>query len=199
MLWPKMPKILRRFAKETLQAVISERDLNIQLKTATASPEDQGLAAPDKDGLVYLCPVWTDEGARHIQDLLNTESIPSYLGPDNARRVEDFKRFFGSAVDLKVAAADQDRAMALLNAAEAKNERALKDEEEFEDEDEQDDQVNLDDVEGLEEGKGYVLCPKCHAPEVDIDSDPQMLPDAATIPWLCNACGHKWKTDVIAQ
>lgn len=184
-------------AKEALHAVISERGLHIQLKTATASPEDQGLAAPDKDGLVYLCPVWTDEGARHIQDLLNTESIPSYLGPDNVRRVEDFRRFFNSAVDLKVAAADRDRAMALLEPAETEDERELKDEEE--DEDEQDNKVDLENVEGLEEGKGYVLCPKCQSPEVDIDRDPQLPPDGATIPWLCNACGHKWKTDVIER
>ena len=188
---------LTPIARETLQTVISEKGLNIQLKAAAASPEDQGLAAPDKDGLVYLCPVWSEEGARYVQDLLNSESIPSYLGPDNVRRVEDFKRFFDSGVDLKVAAADRDRALALLEPAEAEDERELEDEEESEDE--QDDKVNLDDVEGLEEDKGYVLCPKCESPEVDIDSDPQIPPDAATIPWLCNACGHKWKTDVIAQ
>jgi DNA-directed RNA polymerase subunit M/transcription elongation factor TFIIS len=180
-------------AKEALQAEISERGLNIQLKTVTASLEDQGLAAPDKDGLVYLCPVWSEEGARYVQDLLNTESIPSYLGPDNVRRVEDFKRFFGAGVDVKVAAADRDRAMAALEPAEAEDGRELEDEEEFEDEEEQDDKVNLEDVEGLEEGKDYVLCPKCQSPEVDIESDPQIPPDDATIPWRCNVCSHKWK------
>lgn len=188
---------LTPIAKETLQAVISERGLNIQLKTAATSLEDQALAAPDNDGLVYLCPVWSEAGAKHVQDLLNAESIPSYLGPDNVRRIEDCKGFFGSGVDLKVAAADQDRALALLDAAEAEKERELKDEDEFEDEDEQDRKVNLEDVEGLEEGKGYVLCPKCQSPDVDIARDPQLPPDAATIPWLCNACGHKWRTDVI--
>jgi hypothetical protein len=186
-------------AREALQAIISDRHLAIQLKTAPPLPEDPDLTAPDEDGLVYLCPVWSEDGARRVQELLNTESIPSYLGPDNVRRVEDFKRFFDSAVDLKVAAADRDRAMALLELAEAKDEPELEDKEEAEDDEEQDDKVNLDDVEDLEEGKGYVLCPECHSPEVDIDSDPQIPPDDATIPWCCNVCGHKWKTNVIER
>lgn len=157
-------------AREILQAIISERHLDIQLTAALPAP-------PDND-LVVLCPVWDESEARFIQNLLDAKSIKSYLGPDNVELVEDFQGQFETGVDIKVAAIDRDRAMAVIDFEPQGDE-------------EEDEQGPAGDEEGR-----IVSCPKCQSLDVNLDRDPQAPPDGAHFNWRCNACGNRWQDEV---
>jgi DNA-directed RNA polymerase subunit M/transcription elongation factor TFIIS len=183
-------------AREALQAVISERRLNIQLAPApppapghsdyqeatevaedTEDPEDPEDPA---HRLVCVRKVRSESEAEQLKDLLDANFIASCMGPENIVDLKDFKATFDGGVEFKVHAFNSRRAFDVL-ALYAPNE-----EEEEPDED----------------AEYAVLCPKCHSREVTFDnavSEAAATSAGTKYNWTCDACGHEWTDEGIAQ
>ena len=189
---------LTPIAKETLQAVISERGLNIQVKPSPPQPvpidtldtDTSGTDTPDVSeldlDLVNVSRLWDADEAKRVKEILDAAFVQSFLGPDNIVDLEDFKSSFDGGVDLKVRGADYARACAAL----ANSSRTEEDREE-------------DPVEDAEEDLNAVHCPKCKSPEVVFQGKDPEPPDRLGVDspfnWSCDACGYQWKDDGIEQ
>lgn len=171
-------------AREVLQAEIAARGLDIQLRTTP------GVTPPDIDAgdLVWVYQLWDEYEANQAKSILDAASIPSFLGPENIARLEDFKSTFENGVDLKVPAAMEEDALALLEQIDPGEE----------DDDEEDDNEE-EDLPG--DGKGYVvICPKCQSQDIIFDELNQGdAPNDAAFNWRCADCNHRWKDDGIEQ
>jgi DNA-directed RNA polymerase subunit M/transcription elongation factor TFIIS len=196
----KVARDLTPIAREALQAEISGRGLNIELKTAP--PQPAPIDTPDVDAsgvdtsdtsdldldldLVNVSRLWDAAEAQRVKEILDAAFVQSFLGPDDIVDLEDFKSSFDGGVDLKVRGVDYARACAAL----ANSSRAEEDREE-------------DQVEDAEEDLDYAVhCPKCKSPEVVFQGkDPEAANPAVDAPfnWSCDACGYQWKDDGIEQ
>ena len=171
---------LTEVAKPALQAEILGRGLHIQLRDAPTPPPfpDGGNEFDPSDlDLVVAHRVWDLSEARQVKGILDEAGIPSYLGPHNLEDVETFESSFENGVDLKVRYTDNQRALQLLS-------QSLPPEPEGE--------------------KEYVaLCPKCHSPEIVLQSrDAAEDTNSAfggNFNCSCDACGYEWKDDGIEQ
>jgi len=185
-------------AREALQAVISERGLKIQLAVAppppsevsgyrdssedTESPEDfedfEDLEDP-AHRLVCVRKVQSESEAKQLKALLDANFIASCLGPENIVDLEDFKASFDDGVELKVHALNSHRALDALALYAPQEEEKDPDENEY-----------------------AVLCPKCRSQEVTLsDAAPDVAVTSAETKynWVCDACGHEWADEGIAQ
>lgn len=170
-------------AQDALQSVVSERGLKIPLAPAPApSPEhsdDQEDADDTEDPdrrLVCIRQVRSESEARQLKALLDANFIASCLGPENIVDLEDFKASFDGGVELKVFAIDTRRAADVL--------ARYAPEKEEEDPD--------------EDAEYAVLCPKCHSQEITLRDEAATSADAK-YNWTCDACGHEWTDEGIAQ
>src|SRR6476661_7159289 len=101
---------LTDLARETLQAEIARRGLNIELKAPPPPP-----AAPTlDDDLIPVTTVWSMAEAVRVKERLDYAAVPSYLGPDNLTDPNDFKSSFDGGVELKVNMGDKRRAVSEL-------------------------------------------------------------------------------------
>ena len=165
---------LTDLARSALQAEIRTRGLNIKLRDSHAPPE--GNLDPSELNLVVARRVWDRDEARRVKDLLEAASIPSYLGPDNLDRVDDFQASFEEGVDVKVRDVDQQRALWELNRSLPKDPGA--------------------------DAVLHYVCPKCKSPEIVFlglegeETEPAEDSVAASkFNWSCDACGHHWRDD----
>jgi DNA-directed RNA polymerase subunit M/transcription elongation factor TFIIS len=178
-------------AREALQTVIFERGLKVQLAPEPAPPgppesadyidETEGVedAEDPAHRLVCVRTVRSESEARQLKNLLDANFIASCLGPENIVDLEDFKTSFDGGVELKVHA---------LNSRRASNVLARYAPEEEEDPD--------------EDAEYAVLCPKCHSPEITFSNampDAEDTSAATKYNWSCDACGHEWTDEGIAQ
>lgn len=183
-------------AREALRAVISERGLKIQLAQAPPPPpersdyQEHAEDAEDTEDpedpedpahrLVCVRKVRSESEAQQLKALLDANFIASCLGPENIVDLEDFKASFDGGVELKVHAFNSHRAFNALALF------APQEEEEDPDAD----------------AEYAVLCPKCHSQEVTLSN---AVPEAAATSvdtkyhWTCDACGHEWMDEGIAQ
>lgn len=180
---------LTDIAREVLQAVITERGFTIRLKLEPPAPL-RAKPPEDDEGLINF--KWPDnaEDAWGWMRILTAAGIPSFLGPDKVMHLEEFQGKFDGPVSLKVRDVDWYRAwdaeaLARARACENGNEEKEPEEE-------------------PEEEKDYaILCPKCHSPKVVLagqDTDNlEKSPPKTKFQWNCDACGHQWEDDGIAQ
>jgi DNA-directed RNA polymerase subunit M/transcription elongation factor TFIIS len=179
-------------AREALQTVISERGLKTQLAAAPPlshppeSSDGKGFSDDSEDSedpdykLVCVRTVRTESEAKQLKALLDANFIASCLGSENIVDLEDFKGSFDGGVELKVHALNIRRALAAL--------ALLAPEEEEEDPD--------------EDAEYAVTCPKCDSQEVTLNNaapETAIQSADAKFNWICDACGHEWTDEGIAQ
>src|SRR5215471_11508362 len=98
-------------ARETLQSVIAEKGLNIQLAEAPPPEDPKGVGdSKDELDLAIICQLKSEADARRAKGILDAKFIASCLGPDNIADLENFKGSFAGGVDLKVFYVDVYRA-----------------------------------------------------------------------------------------
>ena len=172
---------LTPIALEALQSEISERKLNIQVKTAPpAPPKIQPLADMD----LVVINLFRDAGeARAAKEILNAAGVISYLGPENLTNLDEFNGNFEIGVELKVASFNYQRAMAALVKA-----RSESDTEEAAGESDP------------EENEDYaVLCPRCRSSAIVFEGRVPAPGLESKFTWTCDACGHQWQDDGVSQ
>ncbi len=177
---------LTDIAREALQSVISERGLDISLKTvpsvvSSALPEPP--EPPDDSELISFGWVIDGEELNKLKEELTTVGTACYIGPDKVMEPEDYKGSFSDGVNVRIHRADSDRTIPAL--MRLRRERGEKQE---------------DEQEGQEEFA--VLCPKCRSADVVLEGRDSEVPDPppnAKFNWSCDACGHQWQDDGIEQ
>ena len=181
---------LTEIAREALQAEISERGLNIQLK---AEPEQEPTPAPafagPPEGTALQEYGWFYSlgEAKQAKDVLTNAGIPCYFGPVYIEAPEDFKGNFELGLPMKVRDVDWQRALAAFR-------HAWQQEEEKQEEKKQEEEP-----EDTEEKDFAVLCPKCHSDAVVLENCEGASPRYTKYNWSCDACGHQWKDEGIEQ
>ena len=155
-----------------------------------------GKPLEDDEGLINLgMRGWPAdaEAAWLTMGALSVARIPSFLGPQNVMHLEEFRGNFNGLVSLKVREVDWDRAsIALAKAGDA----GWWDKASWLD--------NGKEEEGSDEEKDYaILCPKCRSPKVVlVGQDTEVLaesPPRDKFQWSCDACGHQWVDEGVAQ
>lgn len=166
-------------AQQALEAEIARRDLKLEMRKAPEpQPDVQGNFIPDPSelNLVTVQQVFDRDEAQRVKEALTNNGLPSFLGPENVERVEDFRGSFERGVDIKVREVDSGRAHAVLH--------------------------DILPSEAVDENAEYIArCPKCHSDEIvflSLDESATESSDAQ-FNWSCDACGYKWKDDGVEQ
>ena len=189
---------LTDIAREVLQAEITSRHLNVKLNTTAPERdeerEEQDAVAdnpefdPANFTLVEVHRCWDAAEAHIAKDILDNSRIPSWFGPDNLERVDDYRGSYERGVLLRVCEEDRQRAMAAFAQHWPKDESTVKAEMPSQSEEEQATQL---------------VCPKCHSPEIVFESLDKDSPDAddlyAKYNWHCDACGNDWQDDGVEK
>jgi len=147
------------------------------------SPEEDAYAEDRK--LVEICTVWSERDALQLQDLLDAAGIPFFMGEEKATGVDGVTSAFSKGVSVRIMQVGVPWARSAMQRY-----------------------VPLDDPTPKEEPREVedltVRCPRCQSEEVvfeDLESEPGTTVDgtAAKFKWTCDACGHHWEDDGIAN
>jgi len=181
-------------AQQALRAEMAKRGLKIAPKPAAdPRPEPTIREVEDEDpdsDLQVVASVHSPEEARFLQAVLNSSSIRSCLGPDNADDVDSFHGGFDKGVDLKVYFPFAGKAYSVIDRAR----RDMPAEFQHQDEPEEETEEDL---------RCTARCPKCHSEEIVFEGRAAVAgsepgPDAK-FDWHCDACGHAWEDDGIEE
>jgi len=164
-------------AREALKSVITERALDLRLNTEPPPPT---VELPENAEMMSFSLLYSVDGARRAQNILQAAGILSYLGPEYVRNVDDFKGSFERGVELQIRSVDQLRAGMAFR------------------------QAGLQEPEEPQENQNFaVLCPNCHSEEIVFQGcdaeNPKQSPMDSNYNWSCDACGYQWKDDGIEQ
>lgn len=179
---------LTDIAKQALQAQISSRGLQIELREQPADAPDPQEAEPTGDfdpaelSLVSVAQVWDAERARRLMGALHEAGFAVYLGPENLENVGDFHSSFDNGVEVRVRDVDQQRALYALSLLPSEKEDGA-----------------------AEEEQEYVArCPKCHSDEIVFEelvaaASATGSPASNKFRWRCDACGNEWEDDGVEE
>lgn len=177
---------LTDIAREALQSAITERGLNVALKTTrpdVPSVLPDAPEPPDDDELMPFGWMMDPEELKKFKEELAAVGTACYIGPDKVMEPEDYKGSFEGGVQVKIRRVDWEHTMPAL--MQLRKER------------------NGEEQEESEEQEQYaVLCPKCRSAEVVLegrDSEAPDPPPGAKFNWSCDDCGHQWQDDGIEQ
>lgn len=181
---------LTDMAKQALQAEISRRHLKIELQGSpvseeptTPEPEMETETGCETAQLIDLQRVWSLEEAKRLKETLDWAGVPVFFGPERVENLETLRSDFEGGVDVRVRDFDQQRAMAALAHAAAREEQPQNDTE--------------------EETPYTPHCPRCHSTDIvfqSLDLDPVTKSALdSKFNWSCDACGYQWKDDGIEK
>ena len=176
-------------AKQVLASEIKSRGLNIVLAEDAPGNEEEvpiedastEVFDPEDIELVSVHTSWAEGDARTAKNILDEAGIPSYFGPENLKKVSNYKGSYERGVNLKVRAELREGAVRILAQQWPKSDNAAPDPE-------------LPDSD--------IRCPKCHSDEVVLDSaenKDSIEDDAEVFHWHCDACGYKWQDDGVEE
>ncbi|HKV95162.1 MAG TPA: hypothetical protein VJW20_21635 [Candidatus Angelobacter sp.] len=110
---------LTEIARKVLQTVITERGFTVQLNLKPPASL-QAEPTEDDEGLInFQWPDNADHAWRWMK-VLTAARIPSFLGPDNVRHMEEFQGRFDGPVSLKIRGVDRERAYHAVERAYAR-------------------------------------------------------------------------------
>lgn len=163
---------LTEIARHVLQDEVSRRGLSIQLRSAPVDDFD-----PADLDLCQVLGVTSSSEASLAKRLLDSAGIPAYLGPDRVESIDAYKGEFEEGVAINVRTEDQVRAHYVIDPYFPMR---------------------------LQDHYGYVLlCPRCQSPDITFQNLDAAWVDGvraeSKFNWTCNACGHQWKDDGIAE
>ncbi len=174
-------------AQQALAQEMHHRRLKVEPEEPARPPipppePDDSPYAEDRE-LVEICTVWSLRDALQLQRLLDTAGIPFFVGPEKATGVDAVTSNFVEGVSVKI------MRIGLPWVREPMQNYAPLDEPRP--------------VQLAELSDALVRCPKCNSTDVIFE---RMVPkpaatDNATaqFEWICEACGHQWNDDGIAE
>jgi DNA-directed RNA polymerase subunit M/transcription elongation factor TFIIS len=134
-------------------------------------PEQETAAVPaNQNGLVGVHYATNPEEAQQVADVLETEGIQSVVTTERIEYVD------GTAEDkpvVKVVYLERDHALYVLKKAFP--------------------------AENDETADQYAVCPKCQSQDIVLQGLDSRESNASKYNWSCDACGHQWSDDGIAQ
>lgn len=176
-------------ARDVLQREIASRGVKVTLRESPAPPPEPEPDPETEDfdpaelDLVVTRRVWDAAEAKRYKTILDDAGLPSYLGPENLEKVEDYTGSYERGVELKVCEVDQHLASsAFTNAPHPENE---------------------DSSDSVDDKDCEARCPKCRSTEIvfeGLEKDSAKESDFdATYNWSCDACGHTWKDNGVEE
>ncbi len=175
-------------AQQALAQEMHHRRLKLEPEEPVAPPipapePDDSPYAEDRE-LIEICTVWSLRDALQLQRLLDTAGIPFFMGPEKATGVDAVTSNFVEGLSVKI------MRIGLPWVREPMQNYAPLDEPKP--------------VQQPELGDALVRCPKCNSTDVIFERlipNPETAIDnaAAQFEWICDACGHRWNDDGIAE
>ena len=134
--------------------------------------------------LVELCTVWSARDALQVQRILDLAGIPFFMGPEKATDVDEVTSNFSKGVAVQIMRIGLPWAWQGMQHYEPKDDPTPK--------------------EPQDPGELVVHCPQCHSTEVVFEGGTSTLIVSSDDPsqkyqWTCDACGHQWQDDGLAQ
>jgi DNA-directed RNA polymerase subunit M/transcription elongation factor TFIIS len=182
---------LTEMAQQSLAMEISQRRLKVPpaemarprgvVKPPAPSSEDneegEDPYAEDRE-LFEICKVWSLRDALQVQRLLDSASIPFFIGPQNATGVDAGTMNFSEGLSVKIMRIGWPWAWEVMqnySPRDAPPEPKLE-----------------------ELGEGVIRCPRCRATEAVFDKltrDPADPESPPKFKWTCSSCGHQWEDE----
>jgi hypothetical protein len=179
---------LTETGREALAAVISERGLDLKLKTVPAAPPSHlgpcDRLDIDDSELVSYGWAMDEETLKNWNAWLTWAGTACFIGPDKVLEPEDYKGSFADGVNVKIRRVDEQRTAATIT-------RGLR-------------EIREKTGEQPEDQHGYeIRCPQCNSAEVVFEGrdceDSTNPPPNAKFNWSCSDCSHHWKDDGIER
>lgn len=174
---------LTETAQQMLQQELSLRRLQDQevLPPKPAPPPDIPSADDpyaEQRRLVEVCSVYSRDDASQLQQLLDANSIPFFIGPEKATSVDDVTSNFADGLSVRVMEIGLPWAQGVLSHYEPKDEPPSED----------------------ETSDPEIRCPRCHSTDVifeGLSADAANSPDenSQKFEWTCSSCGKEWQDD----
>lgn len=171
-------------AKQALTAEISRRGLQVIVRLAPGTEENQTQQQGDADfdpanlELGSGCIVWNREQAAWVRKTFTDAGIPCYFGPNLAEDIDGLQFPEGIGAQVKVLTSDLDRARYVLRDFDTQ----------FPSGDADDETADL-----------TVRCPTCQSTEIVFEGLDSEAPDedgrGAKYNWNCDTCGYQWTDD----
>jgi len=181
---------LTEVAQQALDAEILHRKLEIPPELPDDEPKGPVLPEPEPDSpyeperqLAEIETVYSLRDALQLQQLLETDGIPCYMGDEKATSAKAVKSNFANGVSVKIMRIGIPYATRARRMFQPEDDAARNDAKK--DEDSEPDPL---------------FCPKCRSDQVFLDEvEPDLAKPgtAAKFEWTCDACGHHWQDDGI--
>jgi hypothetical protein len=139
--------------------------------------EDDDPYAEDRE-LFEICKVWSLRDTLQVQRLLDSASIPFFMGPELATGVDAGTMNFGQGLSVKIMRIGWPWAWEVMQSYSPKD--------------------ALPEPKWEELGEGVIRCPRCRSTEPLFDrlvreqADPKSAPK---FKWTCTSCGHEWQDE----
>jgi len=186
------PSALTDMAQHALAMEVSQRRLKVpalEVKPrgevrppAPPSEEDDDPYAEDRE-LFEICKVWSLRDALQVQRLLDSASIPFFMGPGLATGVDGGTMNFADGLSVKIMRIGWPWAWEVMQSYSPKDAPPEPKWEEL--------------------GEGVIRCPRCRSTEVVFDrligsrTDPK---SPRRFKWTCSSCDHEWEDEgVLAE
>jgi DNA-directed RNA polymerase subunit M/transcription elongation factor TFIIS len=179
---------LTDLAQHTLAMEISQRKLKVPSADevnprgavkppAPSSKGDEDPYAEDREWF-EICKVWSLSDAMQVQRLLDSASIPFFIGPQKATGVDAGAMNFAEGLSVKIMRIGWPWAWEVMQNYSPKDAPPEPKWEEL--------------------GEGVIRCPRCRSTEAVFDrlirdrADPKSPPK---FKWTCSSCAHQWEDE----
>lgn len=182
---------LTDLAQHTLAMEISQRRLKVPpaekvnprgvvkppAPPAEEDEEHEDPYAEDRE-LFEICKVGSLRDALQVQRLLDSASIPFFIGPQNATGVDAGTMNFSNGLSVKIMRIGWPWAWEVMQHYEPKDAPP---------------EPKLEEL-----GEGVIRCPRCRSTEAVFErlirnrADPKSPPK---FEWTCSSCGHQWEDE----
>lgn len=179
---------LTEVAQQALDAEVLHRKLEIPPELPDDEPKGPVLPEPEPDSpyepereLAEIEIVYSLRDALQLQQLLEADGIPCFMGDERATSANSVKSNFANGVSVKV------MRIGIPYATRARRMFQPQDDSRPEEKDEDSEPDPL-------------FCPKCKSDQVFLDEvEPDLAKPgtAAKFQWTCDACGNHWEDDGI--
>jgi len=177
-------------AQQALDAEVLHRKLEIPPELPDDEPELAVLPEPEPGSpyeperqLAEIETVYSLRDARQLQQLLEADGIPCFMGDEKATDANAVRSNFANGVTVKI------MRIGIPYATRAR--RAFQPEDDpSHDQKERDEDIQADPL----------ICPKCKSDQVfleEVEPDSAKPGTATKFEWSCDACGHHWENDGI--
>jgi DNA-directed RNA polymerase subunit M/transcription elongation factor TFIIS len=194
---------LTEIAREALASVISERGLDLELKTGPATVPPAPSLGPcdrldiDDSELVSYGWAMNEEGLKYMKAWLTAVGTACFIGPDKVLEPKDYQGGFANGVNVRIRRVDRRHTLAALEKLDGPGWPSPHVFQEVTGEQPDNEQEQVDN----EEQRIEIRCPRCNSAEVVFEGrdckDSDNPPPTAKYKWSCGACDNQWQDEGI--